>query len=774
MEITKNKFLYLVLGFLILIDLLIILNVKIVYIREIITSSYIFIIPGLLLNTILNIKTSKSWEKIIYTVGLSIFSILILGLLTSLILPIFGVKKPLTLLPVLITFNIFILIACLVVYLKKENIGYDVVLRKYSNLDRLMLIIPTIFPFLSVIGAFILNNNGTNFLTLILLGSIALYMLILIILYKRTDESIYPYIIFMIATSLLLMYSMRSWHISGYDINYEFKVFQVTKETGIWSMSHFPENAYNACLSITILPTIISLFTKINDEYIFKLVFPIIFALTPVSMYLLLKKYTEGIIAFFACIFFVSQIWFIEQMPTLARQEIALLFFVIILLVIFNGAISLLKKTILFTIFCFSMVVSHYTTTYIFASILSGAFMLVILYKQIISPLLKKMLKKSKPSDKVKKDKYKYYIRATYIIILIILIIFWMGVLTRTADNTLGIFKSTILQTGQSFNKNSLSEMINQVSVKIKGTGIPVTTMSLQKMINDTASEYKSYNIDTFNANITSNYKIRLAPRENLVPVISNNNMTNTGIDLYKFLVFCFNFLFIPIGFLYLIYGFFSKKIHIDLELISIMIIFLAILAILILVPYGTFEYNLSRAYLQSLILLSLPAIMGGILIFSFIPKLNKQIVGVLLILFFLVYSGFIFQLFGGGSAFMYLNNYGNDYDMFYTHQSEVASAKWLSNNIEDNYVLYADENSNLRLTAFGELKKARFGIFPATMDKKAYVYLSTSNFVGKKALGHFEIKKYVLSQVSYTYPLQFLEDNKNLVYNDGGSAIYR
>ncbi len=187
----------------------------------------------------------------------------------------------------------------------------------------------------------------------------------MIVLRNKFNKNIYPFAILMICISLLLMFSMRSKHILGWDIHLEYLMFQLTKEHSHWSMSNFPGNAYNTCLSITILPTIFSRFLTINDEYIFKLVTPLIFSTTSVCIYLFLKRFSNRILAFIAIFFFVSQPRFISEIPALVRQQFALLFFSLSLVVLFNKKVSIMLKRILFIIFGFSMIVSHYSTTYI-------------------------------------------------------------------------------------------------------------------------------------------------------------------------------------------------------------------------------------------------------------------------------------------------------------------------------------------------------------------------------------------------------------------------
>jgi hypothetical protein len=77
-------------------------------------------------------------------------------------------------------------------------------------------------------------------------------------------ENIYPYALYVASVSILLMFSLRSHHIVGYDINKEYEIFQVTKNNLLWNFSSYPHD-YNSSLSISILPSIISLISNIKD-----------------------------------------------------------------------------------------------------------------------------------------------------------------------------------------------------------------------------------------------------------------------------------------------------------------------------------------------------------------------------------------------------------------------------------------------------------------------------------------------------------------------------
>jgi uncharacterized membrane protein len=130
--------------------------------------------------------------------------------------------------------------------------------------------------------------------------------------------------------------------------------------------------------------------------------------------------------------------------------------------------------------------------------------------------------------------------------------------------------------------------------------------------------------------------------------------------------------------------------------------------------------------------------------------------------------NGFVYQIIGGTPVLL-LNNFGAEYDQFYITQPEINSAKWLENNGDNNRILYADQVACLRLTSFGHTMKCDYNILPSTIDKSSYVYLSNTNLQEGKVY-----KNYGTDFLTYTTPIEFLNNNKNLIYNSKGSEIFK
>ena len=81
--------------------------------------------------------------------------------------------------------------------------------------------------------------------------------------------------------ALLLGYSLRSDYVFGWDVSAEYSLLNHTILDGHWPVAH-PGDAYGAMLSLTVLPTFISALTGLSGLVILKLVYPMIFALTPI------------------------------------------------------------------------------------------------------------------------------------------------------------------------------------------------------------------------------------------------------------------------------------------------------------------------------------------------------------------------------------------------------------------------------------------------------------------------------------------------------------
>ncbi|MCJ7666241.1 MAG: hypothetical protein MUO59_05840, partial [Actinobacteria bacterium] len=222
---SKNIIFFGILITRIITGLLIFSDIQFPYFRAILSCAFLILIPGLLIMLMLKIRKIGIWEYLIYTIGLSIAFLMFGGGFVNLIMPLVGIDRPLSLIPLFISFDILLLIFWIIAYKRNKETSIVIKLPEMDLSDKILFIAPVVFPLLSVLGATTLNNGGTNYLTMAMFGGIVVYFFFLVLFRKKLNRNIYPWAILMISISLLFSNSLRSWHLTGGDISLEYYVF---------------------------------------------------------------------------------------------------------------------------------------------------------------------------------------------------------------------------------------------------------------------------------------------------------------------------------------------------------------------------------------------------------------------------------------------------------------------------------------------------------------------------------------------------------------------
>ena len=766
--LTKKKFLTLILLFMIIVDILVTNNVHLFYLREIFSLIFLLFIPGLLVLTCLNFFQNKVsiWCKVLFTLGCSISYLILSGLLINSTFRIMSLQKPLALPNLLIFFNISYLIFLIIIYKKNTFQEKYFVINKKNLSNHFPHFLISFMPLLAVAGANCLNNGGNDIFTMIMIFSIILLVFILTFFRKRIPENIYPYALYVASVSILLMFSLRSHHIVGYDINKEYEIFQITKNNLLWNFSSYP-NDYNSSLSISILPSIISLVSHINDEYIFKLIYQIIFATIPLSIFVLIRKYANPVISFLSGFYFAIQPVYINEFPGLMKQEVAMFFFALCILLIFNDIIGNKLKKILFILFASSLVFSHYTTTYITNTLFFASFVLLVSIKNILNL---KIIKLSKFAKQITSN-FGNTKTVNFVFILIVLFsltFFWHNGITTNGRYLFYTMKDI-------FAKMSINDYTSYQGSFLQQLNIFFIKTDPQKVldnyIKETNEKYRSdESLNLYPKEAYSEYQPKVIYPDNTVPKIPLNIGVVTGFSMLNEIVKKLLKVFIVLGVMYLIIAN-KKKRKIDIVFKCFSFVFLLMLLTMTIIPSSNSFFSIHRLYQQTLIFLSFSAITGGIAILRFV-NVNKRIgiVSSIFILYFAFSSGFIPQIIGHSDALLQLNNKGYDYDWAYTHDTDVYAANWLNKNYDNRYYVFADDLANLRLCSYANIDNAYTGVLPTTIDKNAYLYFNFTNTVLKKIF----LKKLGFGYVAFTSPEIFIKQEKNLIYANGGSEIYK
>ena len=351
--------------------------------KQVIGFFYLTFIPGFIILMLLKLDELSCLEIVLLSVGFSIAVIMLLGIILNIFGPIFGISRPLTSIPILITLNVLIFSCAFVSYIKGSSV--NILINSEQNFVKLTLIL---FPLiLSIVGAMIVNLHG-NSLVLLLTILILSIMTIVTFIVKSIQKNFYPYVVFVIAVSLLFHSSLISNYLVGFgsDAHVEHLIFQKTKNDAFWSLNNPYDGVglgrLNSMLSITILPTFYSNLLNIESTWVFKIIFPLIFSLVPLCLYQIWQEYVNKKYAFASAFLFMAQETFYTEMLGLNRQMVAELFFVLLLLILVNKRIKYGKKFMCFAIFSFALITSHYGLAEIFLFFISIVSISLIILKR--------------------------------------------------------------------------------------------------------------------------------------------------------------------------------------------------------------------------------------------------------------------------------------------------------------------------------------------------------------------------------------------------------
>lgn len=419
--IKSKNFFSLIIAFALLTDLAIILNIQ--FLRQFFALIFLLILPGTLILQIIKIDKLELIEKLVLSVGLSVSFVMLIGLFINEIYFSIGYKYPLSKSSLIISLSAALFFLSFWAF-KRNSLKNFIITRPNLEIDiEMLFFIPLILlPLLSVLGTNLINKCDDNLISLLVLFLIPLYIIIIASFGDSTPKQIYPFSLLMISVSLLFLGSLRGdYFLSGGDINDEYYAFQLALNNHHWSMDSLWAG-FNACLSVTILPTIFNEFLSF-DVYIFKFCYPLVFSITPLTLYILYKKlFFSELVAFLSSCFFMSQLIYTHMIFNWARVEVAIFFLALAFMVLLDPEIDEIKKRFLFLIFMVSLLFSHYSSVYITLIILILSALILFLHDTYSSSHSNRIINKG------------------VIAIIFAMIFVWYGQLTQVSFNQLIYF----------------------------------------------------------------------------------------------------------------------------------------------------------------------------------------------------------------------------------------------------------------------------------------------------------------------------------------------
>ena len=781
---AKEWFVFII-SILLITDLTILLNIP--FLRQIFGFLFLTILPGLLIIQVLKLSKLDFLEKFVLSVGLSISFLMFFGLSVNNLSLALGYETPLAIIPLLISFNIVLILLAIIGYKINKDTIFTLPNPNLSTSEKAFLIVPVLFPALSIFGMHVMNTTDNNIILMFLLFLIPTYVVFVCFFNHKFSKKLYPVVIFSISISLLLLMSLRSNHIIGSDAHIEFYYFQTTVDNLHWSV--FGHGTLDACLSISLLPTIYQSILNISPEFLFKILYSLLYSIVPLIIYVLSKKYIGELYGFLAACFFMFQSIFLATAPN-ARTNTAILFFALAMMVLFNDKIDPLKKRILFIVFMSSCMVSHYSTTYIFFFVMLGAFIGI----EILS----------------RKYSFKKIVSLTIVILFFSMIFFWYSQVTEVAFNSGVVFVEDTLS---NLNRFFIEESREEAYTQLVGQELRYPILSRANLVL-TWCTFIFIGIGVLT--MIKRYKEMIA-------------ISDVKLEKRDFL-----------------------KTKFEMEYLAIVLMCAGLLVIMVALPHVSVGYEIWRLYSLAIVILSVCFVIGGMTLSHFLSKertcakketlfakqkaftekcyrssfgkaflskkrfvlkekqkslikifslkkkalLKKQkegrkegiwkgrksvegknalqaraylIILLILIPYCIFSTGAIHQLCGASDSII-LNSEGVVYDTVYVHDQESYGAKWLKVHTDEKTKIYADCHGNNRLISQGKIRSpiyAKSLIEDKKDIKEGYIYLRYTGVVNGKLLGS-KHQWHNLTEYSAIFR------GKDKIYGNGGSEIYR
>jgi uncharacterized membrane protein len=339
------------------------LGLEVPILRQILGFIYLTFIPGFVVLKALKISELNSVEELLYSVGLSLSFVMFVGIVMNCLYPIFQISKPISETPLIVTISSITFIISCILFNKDRLRPFSINMRKMPSPSFLSL---SLLPFLAVFGTYLLNFYDNNFLLLILLAIVSTIPLLAV--FDKVPSKEYPFAIWAISISLLLHNSLIGHYVSWGDSEGEYLVSNFVLMNGSWDRN--VSTTTNSLLSLAFLYPAYSIICNLELTWVFKIIYPLLFSLTPVALYLAFKERICEKSAFLSSSLFMFSHVFFTLLSRNTRTGLSLFFLSLLILLIMNDKMNKTKKTALAMAFVLAVVVTYYGVSYMLLTFL--------------------------------------------------------------------------------------------------------------------------------------------------------------------------------------------------------------------------------------------------------------------------------------------------------------------------------------------------------------------------------------------------------------------
>jgi uncharacterized membrane protein len=703
----------------------------------------LLVVPGIILLRALRVPGRVVSSFPIYVPCASIAVLLGSGLAVGLIGRLLGAEAPIRTVPLLAGLEI----TCLALLATSIRAPADVSISWSPLTSHIRLLWPLIVPLAAAAGALRLNSGHDDALALAALSACAVMVVASIIISSRLSTVLLAIIVYATQLATAWAFSLRGDLVYGFDISTEYYDLNRTILTGTWQTAH-PGDAYGAMLSVTVMPAELHFISGVPALLVLKLVYPAISALLPVGLFGIARRILSTRWAYVAACSIVMQGSFAQELPAIARQEIALLLFVALIMAMIDSRMPQRSRVAMVSLLSLAMVLSHYSTTYV-AILLIG---LTLLFQWLVSW-------------------FRNIAHVTGTIALAFIVscmgaVVWYGPVTHAAAGV-GQLVQTVETNGFNLLPNRTLGHSSFAAYLQGNSQAPIPAADYARRV---SAQYVS-NSHFITPLLPDAGKKVYALHDSAPPVPpikwrAGHSILSLGALIVQQLIYLIS----AIGAIAMVLRRRASRLarHIGLLAIS------AILFLITIRLSGTLAetYNQERALLQAMVVLAIPLCWCLQRLAHRAQRWQACVLSVAaasLAVLFIGTSGLLGTIFGGSTT-TNLASSGEDFERFYMTTPELASAQWLGQTVRPGQLVYADRYAQLPLIAMTGITRGLYNdVTPLTINQHAWIYANRSNVIDGRARALFDNQNTVI----YTFSADFLNANYDLVYSDGSSEVF-
>lgn len=700
----------------------------------------LLIAPGVILLRALRIPGQVVSSFPVYVPCASIVVLFGTGLAVDIVGPLVGVTAPLRTGPLLVGLEV----TCLALLAVSINAPPDVAIQWRSLPQPGRLAWPLVLPLIAAAGALRLNNGHGDGVAIIAICALVALLVAALLFSSRLDETLLEAVLYAAGLAMVWSDSLRGDPLYGFDIATEYQRLQQTVLTGIWHPAH-PNDAYGAMLSVTVMPAELHALSGLSGLLVFKVVYPVIYALFPVAIFDIARRVLSRGWAFVAAAFTLGQYAFAE-LAGFARQEIALVFFAALIAAMLENWMRRSSQWALVALLGVATALSHYSTTYVAITVIG-----LTLPLQFAASWLREI------------PRITGAVAVAFIATFAGAVI-WYGPVTHS--------DSHVLEVAQTVEAQGLDLLPNRAA----GGGVIAAYLQGNSRTTIQAVQYAKQ--------IHAYYQIN---RPYIQPLpdasLSRYTLRNSSVPeppvkwhfAYDALSLCLLLIeqlanvLAALGALFMVL---RRRASVLARQIGLMALATTLL-LTVLRFSGTLAvaYGQERAQLQGLVLIAIALswAMEGVAGMRKAWQAGVLALAAVGLAVIFVNTSYLSGAVLGGETSVNLANSGPSFEYFYTTAPEVASAEWLGREVQPGQLVYADEYGQVPLVMVTGMQRGLFtDLTPLTINQHAWVYASQTNVIDGRAFA-----LYGEHIATYVFPTDFLNANFDLVYTDGSSEVF-